>query len=89
MTRTTDLRSLVVQADPEHTRKSRWVVEYEFTAPGSRNLDEKTHRDGKRIFEGDYQARGPYAPQATPDEGMTWNGTPINWDGSTLTWDDD
>ena len=59
--RTTDWRTLVVQADPEHTRKSRIVREYEFTAPSSRSLDDKSYKDGKRVFEGDYQTRGPYA----------------------------
>lgn len=51
----------VLQADPEHARDSRTVVEYEFTSRGPGN-NEKTHKEGKRIFEGDYQRRGPYAP---------------------------
>lgn len=58
--RTTDWRSMVIQANPDHTRESRIVREYEFTAPGSRDVDDKTHQDGKRIFIGDYTKRGPY-----------------------------
>jgi hypothetical protein len=58
----TDWRSLVVQADPDHTRNSRFVTEYEFTSPGpGQNSDERTFKDGKRIFIGDYQTRGAYA----------------------------
>lgn len=61
MARTTDWRSIVVQANPNHTEQSRNVIEYEFTTPGSGNLDEKTYEGGRRIFKGDYQRRGPYA----------------------------
>lgn len=59
MARTTNWAALVLQADPEHTRDKRFVDEYEFTAPGGGN--DKTHKNGKRVFKGDYQTRGPYA----------------------------
>lgn len=59
-TRETTFRALVLQADPEHTRNSRFVVEYEFQAPGRGN--DEHHDSGLRVFRGDYQNRGPYTP---------------------------
>lgn len=59
-TKQTNWLALVVQADSEHTKNSRIVTEYEFSSPGGG--DPREHSDGKRIFTGDYQSRGPYAP---------------------------
>lgn len=60
-TRETNWHALVVQVDPEHTEKSRNVIEYEFSAPGRpSNADERTHDGGRRIFKGDYKNRGGY-----------------------------
>ncbi len=59
-TRTTNLRALVIAANPNWARDSRIVDEYEFSsAPGG---DPKQHADGQRVFRGDYQNRGPYSP---------------------------
>lgn len=58
-TKTTDWRSIVLQADPDWNRDRRYVVEYEFNAPSSGN--EQTHEGGKRVFRGNYDSRGPYA----------------------------
>ena len=61
----TNWRSLVMQADPEFAKDSRIVREYEFSAPGGRRLGgqyDELYADGMRIFKGDYQNRGPYAP---------------------------
>jgi hypothetical protein len=65
MSRAIPWSSLVLQADPEHQRKKRFVREYEFSAPGGAPArgNDKTHDEGKRIFEGDYQTRGPYADE--------------------------
>jgi len=43
--RSTNLRQLVVEADPEWVRDSRIVVEYQFS---------------RRVFVADYQHRGAY-----------------------------
>lgn len=51
--------SQVMQADPEHGRAKRHVIEYEFSAPGGG--DDKTHEEGKRVFKANYDTRGPYA----------------------------
>ena len=51
--------SLVLQADPEHTRNKRYVTEYEFSSRGGGS--DKTHEEGKRVFRGNYDTRGPYA----------------------------
>jgi hypothetical protein len=60
-TRTTTLRALVVQADPEHTKESRYVIEYRFTSPGRAVGNQQVQEAGQRVFRGDYQTRGPYA----------------------------
>ena len=87
--RSTTWRDLVVKANPNHTRESRFVREYEFSAPGGgANLDERTYKDGKRIFEGDYQERGPYVDEVAGADDLIWNGVPISWNGEPLTWDD-
>jgi hypothetical protein len=54
--------SIVLQAEPEFYLKSRNVIEYEFSAPG-RMGNPRTHEEGLRVFRGDYQTRGPYAPE--------------------------
>lgn len=51
----------VLQADPEHARDKRYVTEYDFSAPGGG--DDKTHEDGRRVFRGNYDQRGPYAEE--------------------------
>lgn len=86
--RSTDWRSIVVQANPEHTRESRIVDEYEFTAPGGRDANDKTHKGGRRVFKGDYQERGPYRDPVVNADDLTWNGQPVDWFGDNLTWDD-
>ena len=85
--RTTTLRALVVQADPDWVRNSRWVVEFEFSASGWRQAgDERTHEGGKRVFYADYQTRGPYAAETPATGGLTWNDRPLTWDDEDLTW---
>ena len=59
--RETNWAAIVAQADPNHARDSRIVPEYRFPAP-PRGQDPRTHADGMRVFTGDYQTRGPYAP---------------------------
>lgn len=88
MARETSLLALVMQADPEHSRNKRYMIEYEFTASG-RGGDERTHADGMRVFRGNYDERGPYAPQASVSGGMTWNGRQLIWSGESITWGDD
>jgi len=62
VTRQTNLRSEVIRADPEWPRTSRVHAEYEFPAPaGARK--HRNVKDGKRVFEADYQARGAYADE--------------------------
>jgi len=71
MARETTLRALCVQADPDFARMSRFVVEYRFSAPGrsyAGNGSERTHEFGERIFMGDYQTRGPYAPETVDED---------------------
>lgn len=57
--------ALVLQADPDHMRKSLDPVEYEFSAPGGARLgfdyQQELYVNGLRIFRGFYQSRGPYA----------------------------
>ena len=84
-TRETDWRSLVVQADPEHNRTSRYVREYEFTSAG-RSGPDRTHEDGLRVFYGNYDVRGPYAPEVIATGGLTWHGIPLVWHDEPLTW---
>lgn len=59
----TNWRALVLQADPDFVRDSRFVTEYEFSSPsGFRDgTNKEIHQNGLRIFKGDYQKRGPYA----------------------------
>lgn len=57
-TRQTDWRTLIVQADPDHTRTSNNPVEYEFSAKNGGN--DLTHEGTIRIFRGQYKTRGPY-----------------------------
>lgn len=78
---------LVLRANPDHYRESRFVVEYEFTALG-RGGDERTHESGKRVFRGYYQTRGAYVPDTVGTFDLTWGGIPIMWDGDPLTWGD-
>lgn len=85
VTRETSWRDLCLKADPDFARNSRIVVEYEFST-GRRLGDERIHRSGRRIFEGDYKVRGPYSPIVTEDGGLTWNGQPLVWNGEQLTW---
>lgn len=77
-------RDLCLQADPDFARDSRIVVEYEFSV-GRRLGDERIHRNGRRIFEGDTKKRGPYQPVTVPDGALTEDGTPITVDGQFLT----
>lgn len=86
-TREIPWRQLVLQADPDHTRESRFMTEYEFSAP-SRG-DPRTHEGNQRVFKGDYQTRGPYQPEVVDGTGLTWNGTPITWGGQQIDWDSD
>lgn len=53
-------RNIVIAADPDWPRNKRFVTEYEFTAAG-RAGDDRTHEDGKRVFKGNYDIRGPYS----------------------------
>jgi hypothetical protein len=83
---------LVRRADPDHARESRYVIEYEFTAPtggvGAKHSG-RTHERGLRVFRGNYDERGPYAAETSSDNGLTWGSIPINWNGEELTWGDD
>ena len=90
--RTTTLHALCMRVDPDFLRKSRIVVEYEFSAPGRRSpsdVDGVTYEMGRRIFTGDYQARGPYATEVVVTDGLTFNGTPVLFDGTPVTFDAD
>mgnify|MGYP003451364288 CR=1 FL=1 len=79
-------RDLCLKADPDFARTARTVVEYEFST--TRTLgDERLYRNGRRIFEGDYQRRGAYRPQEATNGGLTWNGQNIFWDGQEVIWD--
>ena len=60
--RNTTLLALVLRNDPEHNVESRITTEYEFTSGSNMNQDDRTHERGLRVFKGDYQKRGPYAP---------------------------
>lgn len=97
MSRTADFRTLVVRADPNHARSSLRVAEYEFSAPSRRaaipahpDSDDTTeYSRGARVFYGNYQQRGAYAPQPDVEGGILWNGNQITWNGVPLTWGDD
>lgn len=88
MSREISWLSMVQRADPDFSRKSRYVIEYEMTAYGM-GADERTHENGMRVFRGNYDVRGPYAAQDVPDSGLVWNGQPIIWSSSDLVWDED
>lgn len=79
MSREISFRSLVVQADPEHSKNSENPTEYEFTGAKGK---------GMRLFKGRYRSRGPYATQAATDNGLQWNGRQITFGGIPLTWDE-
>lgn len=85
VTRETTWRALCIQADPEFTKSSRQIVEYECSSGGRRNGDERVFRNGYRVFMGDYQVRGPYRPEEVPEDALTWNGVPITFNGDFLT----
>jgi hypothetical protein len=78
--------ALVQQADPDHARTARYVIEYEFTAYG--RGDERTHENGMRVFRGNYDVRGPYTPVVLSAGTMTWNGVPLMVGDQNLNWDD-
>lgn len=96
MSRTTDFRSLVIKADPNHVVSSRRVAEYEFSAPArasalpphpdSDPLQDYSRRS--RTFYANYQTSGAYALQDDQDNGLLWNGVPLTWNGIPLTWGD-
>lgn len=86
VSRQTSWRELCLKADPDFARNARTVVEYEFSM-GRTMGDERVHRNGRRIFEGDYQTRGAYRARPSVDGGLTWNGQPLVWNGEDLTWD--
>ncbi len=99
MSREIDFRTLVLLADPNHTKTSRRVAEYEFSAPsrapllashGDSNDDdtEFVSRD-VRVFYGNYQTKGAFAPQPDTHNGIRWAGKQLTWNGVPLTWDDD
>lgn len=84
--------SVIQKADPEHARNKRYVVEYEFSAPGGGYglvNGFQTHENGMRVFRGNYDERGPYAPETVGDGGLTWGGVQIIWGGDELTWGED
>lgn len=86
-TKITSWEALVAQADPDHARKNRDVVEYEFSSPGaSRTGNERTHQGTKRIFMGDYATRGAYTPQEAGEDALLWNGVPLSWNGEEMDW---
>lgn len=95
MATTTTERSwldIIARADPNHARESRYVIEYEFSAPPGAPRGPhvaQTHHRGLRVFRGDYQSRGPYAPQPTSASELTWGGVGLSWGGEELTWGDD
>lgn len=80
---------IIRRADPEFNRTKRYVVEYEFSAPGGRMGDERTHEGGSRVFRGNYDERGPYAPETVGSNDLTFGGIPLEFDGERLTFGDD
>ena len=62
-TREFSWRELVIRANPDHVRDSRYMVEYEFSVAGNRDGNPETHREGKRVFRANYDVRGAYAPE--------------------------
>lgn len=80
---------MVLADEPDHYALSQNPIEYEFTASGGRNWDERTHQDGMRVFRGRYAERGPYRAQSVPSGGLVWNGQPLIWGGDYLNWDGD
>lgn len=88
MTTTIELSwlELVLRANPDHVRESRFAIEYEFTAPSKTHGDERTHDGQSRVFRGNYDVRGPYAPETISAGGLTWNGIPLVFSDDNLTW---
>jgi hypothetical protein len=87
VTRTIAWDALIAQADPDHARKNRRNVEYEFSSPGaSRTGNKDTHRGNRRVFMGDYATRGPYTPQTPGEDALLWNGTPLTFGGEEIDW---
>lgn len=84
VTRQIAWRDLCLQADPDFARNSRIVVEYEFTMSRFGG-DDRIHRNGRRIFEGDYKNRGAYVPVTVPADAITEDGIPITVDGQFIT----
>lgn len=82
-----DWRSLVLEADPDHTRKSRYVIEYEFTSPGGFGRPE-THEGGMRVFRGNYDQRGAYRAETIAGNGLIWGGMLLRFAGNDLVWGD-
>lgn len=94
MTTTTEQSwlDIINRADPEHNRNKRYMIEYEFSAPGGglgKRNSELTHEGGMRVFRGNYDERGPYAPEPAVDGGLTWGGVQLIWGGDELTWGED
>lgn len=84
VSRQTSWRELCLKADPDFARNSRVVVEYEMSA-GRTAGDERVHRGGRRIFEGDYARRGAYVPEVIAGDVLTVDGQPITDGGQSLT----
>jgi hypothetical protein len=85
-TRDFSWRDLVIRANPDHVRDSRYMTEYEFTAwPGG---DPRYHEGNKRVFKANYDERGAYAAETASSTGITWGTIPIEWDGEELVWGD-
>lgn len=84
VSRQTSWRELCLKADPDFARSARVVTEYEFSM-GRTMGDERVHRNGRRIFEGDYARRGAYTPVTVPADALTDNGVPIMDEGQFLT----
>lgn len=86
--RTITWLSQVLQANPEHQRESRDVVEYEFgaasTATPSGPTFDRTHKEGKRIFRGDYQQRGLYAGDWVTVASVEYDTFDNDWNGYTF-----
>lgn len=86
MSRELNWLSIVQQADPDHARVKRHVIEYEFTSY-SRG-DERTHEGGMRVFRGNYDERGPYGQTIVAANALMWHGVPLAFRGLHLTWRD-
>jgi hypothetical protein len=82
MTRAIPWSALVLQADPEHAREKRFTREYEFSSKGPGT--ERTHKEGRRVFEADYQDRGVYAYDWTSAAAFDLDESDPAWQGYTL-----